>query len=278
MTLQSEEQNQRIHMDVGQGAAHRSIACLHFKPGDKAAETTLVWLGGYRSDMSSTKAVELEAVARRLNVACLRFDYSGHGASGGEFKDGTISRWVEEALEVIDRLATGRLVLVGSSMGGWVALGVIQQLRAQGRGDRLAGLVLVAPAPDFTTDLIEPSMTQSERDQLEERGYFEQPSDYGPQTSIFTKAFMEDGRNNRVLTGVIEVGCPVHILQGMCDTDVPYIHALKIMEHLVSDDVVMTLIRDGEHRLSRPEDLARLEGAVTAMVQPKIPPHFDQNP
>lgn len=269
MTLQTEEENQRIHIDVGAPPNHRSIACLHFKPAEEAAETTLVWLGGYRSDMSGTKAVELDAAARALGVACLRFDYSGHGASGGEFKDGTISRWVEEALAVIDRLVAGRLILVGSSMGGWIALRVIQQLRAQGQGDRLAGLVLIAPAPDFITDLVEPNMTQAERDQLAEKGYFEQPSDYGPETSIFTKALMEDGHKNRVLTGVIEVGCPVHILQGMCDTDVPYIHALKIMEHLISDDVVMTLIRDGDHRLSRPEDLVRLTEAVSAMVGTK---------
>ena len=159
-----------------------------------------------------------------------------------------------------------RMVLVGSSMGCWVALRLIAELRARGQGEKVAGLVLIAPAPDFTSDLIEPNLSDAERASLSERGYFEEPTPYGPDPNIFTARLIEDGRQNRVLTGIIETGCPVHILQGMQDPDVPYAHALKLMEHLPSDDVVMTLIRDGDHRLSRPEDIARILAAVDAMA------------
>ena len=127
-------------------------------------------------------------------------------------------------------------------------------------------MVLIAPAPDFTIDLIEPNLSDAERASLAERGYFEEPSEYGPEPNIFTRALIEDGRANRVLTGIIETGCPVHILQGMADPDVPYAHALKLVEFLPADDVVITLVRDGDHRLSRPEDIARMKAAILAMV------------
>ena len=252
-------------LEVGTGSESRQIAMRILPAGSGNTLPTLIWLGGYRSDMTGTKAVELERHAADLGRACVRFDYSGHGASGGAFTDGTISRWLEESLAVIDHVGPERMVLVGSSMGCWVALRLIAELRARGEGAKIAGLVLIAPAPDFTSDLIEPNLSDAERTSLAERGYFEEPTPYGPDPNIFTARLIEDGRKNRVLTGIIETGCPVHILQGMQDPDVPYGHALKLMEHLPSDDVVMTLIRDGDHRLSRPEDIKRILAAVDAL-------------
>jgi pimeloyl-ACP methyl ester carboxylesterase len=252
-------------LEVGHGSESRRIAMRVLPAKSGNTLPTLVWLGGYRSDMTGTKAVELECHAAASGAACIRFDYSGHGASGGAFTDGTISRWLEESIAVINHLGPERMVLVGSSMGCWVALRLIAELRARGDGAKVAGLVLIAPAPDFTSDLIEPNLSDAERQSLADRGYFEEPTPYGPDPNIFTARLIEDGRQNRVMTGIIETGCPVHILQGMQDPDVPYSHALKLMEHLPSDDVVMTLIRDGDHRLSRPEDIERILSAVAAI-------------
>jgi pimeloyl-ACP methyl ester carboxylesterase len=226
----------------------------------------LVWLGGYRSDMTGTKAIELDRFAAENGLGCLRLDYSGHGASGGDFNKGTISRWLEEALAVVRAKAPSRVILVGSSMGGWIALRMVEELRKAGGAPSVAGLVLIAPAPDFTQELIEPSLSDAEKASLAERGYFEEHSEYSPEPNIFTRALMEDGKQNRVLTGIITTGCPVHILQGMRDPDVPYQHALKLIEHLPADDVVLTLIRDGDHRLSRPQDIERMLAAVKALA------------
>lgn len=252
-------------LTVGEGPSARSIAILLRKGDEDTTKPALMWLGGYRSDMTGTKAVEMDALAARLGLTAIRFDYSGHGQSGGEFRDGTISRWLEEAMEVLAHVAPRRVILVGSSMGGWIALRLAQELRRSG-GPDLAGMVLIAPAPDFTSDLIEPNLGEAERASLLERGYFEEISDYSSEPNIFTRGLLDDGRANRVLTGIIETGCAVHILQGMKDPDVPYGHALRLMEHLPSDDVVMTLVRDGDHRLSRPQDIARMTGAIEAML------------
>ena len=190
--------------------------------------------------------------------------------SGGNFTDGTISRWLEEALAVIAHIASrNAIVLVGSSMGGWIALRLAQELRkAWHQRPCVQGMVLIAPAPDFTIDLIEPSLSDAERASLAERGYFEEASEYSPEPNIFTRRLLEDGRANQVLTGIVETGSPVHILQGMQDADVPYAHALKLVEHLPADDVVLTLIRDGDHRLSRPQDIERMLAAVAALAVP----------
>lgn len=256
---------------VGEESQARAIAVALQPPAAGNALAHFVWLGGYRSDMSGTKAVELASLAARLGTGCVRFDYSGHGASGGAFVDGTISRWLEEALAVIAHAAstigTKRAVLVGSSMGGWIALRAVAEL-ARTKGIDIAGLVLIAPAPDFTSELIEPNLTEAERTALAERGQFEEPTPYGPDPNIYTLKLIEDGRRNRVLTGVIETGCPVHILQGMADPDVPYAHAVRLMEHLAGDDVVLTMIRDGDHRLSRPQDIARILDAAETLARP----------
>ncbi|OCJ15166.1 2-hydroxymuconic semialdehyde hydrolase [Rhizobium sp. AC44/96] len=253
-------------LTVGSADAAREIAYVVRPQAAGATGPALVWLSGYRSDMSGTKAVEIDRLAAESGLACVRFDYSGHGLSGGNFVDGTISRWLEEALAVILHVRPERIVLVGSSMGGWIALRLVQELAKLANAPKLDGIVLIAPAPDFTSELIEPHLTPAEQSSLAERGYFEERSAYSPEPNIYTRALIEDGRENRVLKGIIETGCPVHILQGMKDPDVPYQHAMTLIEHLPADDVVLTFIRDGDHRLSRPEDIERMVAAVKALI------------
>ncbi|WP_394691177.1 alpha/beta hydrolase [Hoeflea sp.] len=253
-------------LSVGEGEAARPIAALVRATTETGRGLPgVVWLGGYRSDMTGSKAVALCDKAGDEGRAALRFDYSGHGASGGEFREGTISRWLEESLAAFDAFTSGPQILVGSSMGGWIALRLVQELRKRGQGERIAGLVLIAPAPDFTLELMEPELTAAQREALERDGYFEEPTPYGPDPNVFTRALFEDGRKNRVLDGLIETGAPVHIIQGMADPDVPWQHALKLMEHLPSENVTLTLIRDGDHRLSRDEDIARILAAVDSI-------------
>ncbi|WP_181706327.1 alpha/beta hydrolase [Chthonobacter rhizosphaerae] len=233
---------------------------------DEGAVPTLVWLSGFRSDMAGSKAEALADFGRRSGRRVVRFDYSGHGASGGRFADGTIGRWADEAMAVVDRFADGPMVLVGSSMGGWIALLLALRLQAAGRGDRLKGLVLIAPAPDFTGRLMEPSFTDAMRIDLAEHGRTEIPSAYSPEPTVITAALIEDGRRHAILDTDIRIGAPVHILQGMRDPDVPHAHAMLLVDRLVHDDVVLTLIKDGDHRLSRPEDVDRILSAVGAMA------------
>lgn len=225
-----------------------------------------VWLGGYRSDMAGTKAEALDGWAARNGRAFVRHDYSGHGESGGAFRDGTISRWLAESLAVFRQLTQGPQILVGSSMGGWIALRMVQELHKEGEGARVAGLLLLAPAPDFTMELMEPELTDEMRRDLAEKGFFEEHSAYSPEPNVYTRALFEDGLKNRVLDGMIETRCPVHILQGMRDPDVPHGHALKLVEHLPADDVTLSLIRDGDHRLSRPQDIAMMLAALDGLV------------
>jgi pimeloyl-ACP methyl ester carboxylesterase len=226
----------------------------------------IVWLGGYKSDMLGTKAEALSAWAGKEGRAFLRHDYSGHGESGGAFADGTISKWLGESLAVFRRFAQGSQILVGSSMGAWIALRMVQELRKAGE-NRIAGLVLLAPAPDFTADLVEPVLTDAQKRNLSEQGFFEKPSEYSAEPYIYTRALIEDGRGNRVMTGPIDTHCPVHILQGLADPDVPPSHALKLVGLLPADDVTLSLIPDGDHRLSRPQDLDMLLRAVGAMAR-----------
>lgn len=249
-------------IEVGEGAGARAIA-HHLTP---RGETALLWLGGYGSDMSGTKAERLDGTARELGLTYARFDYSGHGASAGAFEQGTITRWTDEA-EAIAALVPGRrLILAGSSMGAWIAIRLVQRLRAEGIGDRLAGLLLLAPAPDFTTRLVEPKLDETQREDLRTKGFCTEPSPYGPEPTIYTNALLEDGRRNLVMDGLIETGCPVHIIQGMADADVPFRHALDLVSSLPAEGVVLTLVRDGDHRLSRPEDLDRIDTALRGLV------------
>ncbi len=225
-----------------------------------------VWLGGFLSDMNGTKAQALDGWAQAAGHAFVRHDYSGHGESGGAFRDGTISRWLAQSLAVFRRFTTGPQILVGSSMGGWIALRMAQELARSGESARIAGMLLLAPAPDFTAELMEPVLTEAMRRDLDEKGYIEEHSQYSPEPNIYTRALFEDGRANRVLDGVVDTHCPVHILQGMEDPDVPYSHALRLVEHLPADDVTLSLIRDGDHRLSRPQDIAMMVAALDGLV------------
>ncbi len=252
-------------IEIGDGSEARRIAVRN-RPGTTPGKPGLVWLGGYRSDMAGTKAVELDRHAGERGLACTRFDYSGHGESGGDFRLGTISRWLEESLAVFEHFTTGPQILVGSSMGGWIALRMVQELQKSGARNRVHGLLLLAPAPDFTSALHEPLLTAQQKQDLDTQGYFEEETPYGPDPNVFTRALFDDGRQNLVMTGLIETGCPVHILQGMEDPDVPYGHALKLVEHLPAEDVVLTLVRDGDHRLSRPQDIELLLDTVERMV------------
>lgn len=226
----------------------------------------IVWLGGYKSDMLGTKAQTLSDWAEQEGHAFLRHDYSGHGESGGAFADGTISKWLSQSLAVYRHFTTGKQVLVGSSMGAWIALRMVQELRKVGDAS-VAGMVLLAPAPDFTTELVEPGLTEARKRDLAEKGFFEEPSDYSAEPYIYTRALIEDGRDNRVMAGPIDTHCPVHILQGLADADVPTSHALKLVSLLPADDVTLSLIPDGDHRLSRPQDLDMLVRAIAAMAQ-----------
>ncbi|MBB6465997.1 alpha/beta hydrolase [Aminobacter carboxidus] len=235
-----------------------SIALRH----QAGASPGVVWLGGYKSDMLGTKAETLGGWAAGEGRAFLRHDYSGHGESGGAFADGTISKWLGESLAVFRQFTTGPQVLVGSSMGAWIALRMNAELNAAGEGNRVAGLVLLAPAADFTAELIEPELTEAQRRDLAEQGYFEEPSQYSPEPYIYTRALIEDGRKNLVMTGPIHTHCPVHIIQGLADPDVPHSHALKLMSLLPADDATLSLVPHGDHRLSRPEDLELLTRAV----------------
>ena len=225
-----------------------------------------VWLGGFKSDMDGTKAQAMVEHANQLSCSSLRFDYSGHGSSGGKFTDGTISRWVDESLEVIQAQTQGPQILVGSSMGGWIALRVAQELEKLGKSNLLAGLLLIAPAPDFTSLLMEPSFSDVQRVQMDQRGFIEEPSDYSDEPNIITKDLIEDGRLNAVLSGDLALNIPVRILQGMQDPDVPYTHALKLVETLAHDDVAITIIKEGDHRLSREQDIVLLKKTMADMI------------
>lgn len=220
------------------------------------AGPTVVWLGGFRSDMAGTKAQALADWAQASGRAYLRFDYFGHGESGGDFREGTITRWREDALAVLDELIDGEAVLVGSSMGGWIAC-----LAAMVRPERVKAMVLVAPAPDFTEKLMAPEIPPEGRRALRDEGVWLRPSEYGDPYPI-TAALLEDGARWSILPGPVPIEAPVRILQGGEDPDVPWRHALELAQAFKGPDVVFTLIKDGDHRLSRPQDIERLVAAV----------------
>jgi pimeloyl-ACP methyl ester carboxylesterase len=192
----------------------------------------------------------------------VRFDYSGHGESGGDFTDGTIGRWLADSLAVYSAFCKGPQVVVGSSMGGWLALLLARELRQQKGAAPIAGMVLIAPAVDFTEELMWKQFPDAIKREIETKGFWQRPSQYGEEAYPITKGLIEEGRNHLMLGGLIETGCPVHILQGVQDPDVPWRHVQELVARFSRDDVVMTLIKDGDHRLSRPEDIERLLAAV----------------
>lgn len=247
-------------LEVGEGEDRRRLALLS-QPGEGAP---VVWLGGFRSDMRATKAEALAQWARETGRPFLRFDYAGHGESGGDFARWTLSHWLADALAVIEARCGARPILVGSSMGGWLAL--LAARRLLGTALAPAGLVLIAPAVDFSEELMWAQMPEPIRQTILRDGVWMRPSEYSPEPTPITRALIEDGRRHLMFGSEIRTGCPVHILQGMQDPDVPWRHALKLVEHLAGDAVVLTLIKDGDHRLSTAPDILRLQAAVAGIA------------
>jgi pimeloyl-ACP methyl ester carboxylesterase len=251
-----------VVIEVGSGNSARPIAVR----ARKGRQPGLFWLGGFNSDMKGTKALALDAWAADHGRGCVRFDYSGHGESGGAFADGTIGRWLEESVAVFAQFCRGPTVVIGSSMGGWMALLLAREVARRSTEASLAGLVLIAPAPDFTEELMWKGFSPEIRREIETKGVWLRPSDYGDGTPYpITRALIEDGRNHLLLGSSIDVGCPVRILQGAQDPDVPWKHAFTLAQRLPAEDVVLTVIQDGDHRLSRPQDIARIMAAVAEM-------------
>jgi pimeloyl-ACP methyl ester carboxylesterase len=247
-------------LQIGDGGERRAIAVRQ----QEGALPGLFFLSGYKSDMNGSKAAALAGWAELAGRACVRFDYSGHGESAGKFTDGTIGRWLADSLGVFDACCRGPQILVGSSMGGWLALLLVRALRQRGQNGAasVAGLVLIAPAIDFTEELMWKRFTPEIKRELAENGVWQRPSAYSPEPYLVTRQLIEEGRNHLLLGGMIETGCPVRILQGVEDPDVPWRHAVELTSRLACDDVVLTLVKDGDHRLSRPEDIERLIQAV----------------
>ncbi|HEV2561854.1 MAG TPA: alpha/beta hydrolase [Rhizomicrobium sp.] len=219
----------------------------------------VIWLGGFKSDMTGTKAAALDDWAARTGRAFLRFDYFGHGQSSGDFRQGTISRWRDDAIAVLDRLTEGPQILVGSSMGGWISL-----LLARARPERIAGMLLIAPAADFTEALMWSRLPPEVQREIMEKGEWQRPSQYEAPYPI-TRALIEDGRRNLILDAPLKFDFPVRILQGMLDPDVPWMHAVKTIER-IEGDATLTLIKNGDHRLSTPHDLTRMVRALENLL------------
>jgi len=226
----------------------------------------VLFLPGFRSDMTGTKATVLEASCRERGHAFLRFDYSGHGESSGNFEDGTIGAWLEDAILAIDGLTDGPQVLVGSSMGGWIAL-----LAALARPERVSGLVGIAPAPDFTEDLVWSVATPEQRRALESTGVWYEPSAYSEEPTPITMKLIEEGRRHLLLRAPIPLTCPTRLIHGMRDEDVPWATSLRLAEALESADVEIALVKSGDHRLSEDADLARLQEVVARLLDQLSP-------
>ena len=248
-------------LDVGVDRSGRRVAFRR----RSGAGPGLVWLPGFRSDMASTKAAALDAYCASNGRALLRFDYSGHGVSGGRFEEGTVTRWLEECLAVFRAATAGPQILVGSSMGGYLALLAARELARTGEASSLAGMILIAPAVDFTQALMWDRATPQAREAIMRDGQWLRPTPYAPEPYPITRALIEDGRRHLLLGRAIRTHAPTRILQGMRDEDVPYAHVQKLVEHIAADPVTLTLVKDGDHRLSRPRDLAILIGAIEAM-------------
>lgn len=230
-------------------------------PAKITGKPGILFCGGFKSDMNGTKAVALEAMAQREGLSFVRFDYFGHGQSDGAFLDGTIGRWKEDTLAVLRDLCSGPQLIVGSSMGGWLAT-----LAALALPDRTAGLVLIAPALDFTEDLMWAGMSEQERKVLLRDGVLREPSEYSDQPYEYSLKLITEGRDHMILKPGITYDKPVRILQGMEDPDVPYAHAVRTAAAFQGADTRLTLIRDGDHRLSRSQDLELLYQTVLGLL------------
>jgi pimeloyl-ACP methyl ester carboxylesterase len=250
-------------LDVGEGAARRRIAYLR----QRGRTPGIVWLGGLKSDMVSTKATALGAWAGEQDHAYVRFDYSGHGQSSGRFEDGTVSRWLEDARAVFQQLTTGPQVLVGSSMGGYITLLLLRALlrEAPGEAARIKALLLIAPAWDMTEELMWKEMPTSARAAITTEGVWLRPSQYGDPYPI-TRSLIEDGRRHLLGRTGWDPGRPVQIIHGLLDPDVPWEHTLELESILTGDHVRVTAVPDGEHRLSRPEDIELMLRMVASLI------------
>lgn len=222
-------------------------------------QPTLVYLSGYASDMEGTKACALDDLAHRRGCAMLRFDYSGTGLSSGKFEEGTLASWVGEALALVDRLTSGPLILIGSSMGGWIALHL-----ALLRPERVQALVGISIAPDFTNW----GLGQAEKSELRRRGHILQASPDAAEPALFTQAFVDSGQRLLLLEGEIPIDCPVHLIHGENDQEVPFEIGLRTMRALRSADVQLNLVKGGGHRLSRPHEIETILLTVANLLEP----------
>jgi pimeloyl-ACP methyl ester carboxylesterase len=254
-------------LTVGSGVAERRIACL-VQSASVDGRPGVLWLPGFKSEMTSTKASALAEWAHRRGVGCTRFDYSGHGQSSGRLEDGTIGRWLEEAQAVFLRLAAGPQILVGSSMGGYIALLLLRSLLRQQpeQAGRVRALVLIAPAWDMTEKLMWARFPESVRREITETGVYLRPSSYGDEPYAITRTLIEEGREHQIGATPFDPGRPVHILHGLQDPDVPWEHTLDLVAHLGGDWTRVSAVPDGDHRLSRPEDLALLLTTLDSLV------------
>lgn len=244
----------------------RRIAYLRrLGEGAGASRPGLVFLGGFNSNMRGVKATFFDRAAQAAGRAYLRFDYSGHGESERRLEEGAIGTWLEESLAVLRRLTNGPQVLIGSSMGAWLALLIARAFNAAGESGRLAGLVLIAPAVDFTERLLWDQMPPKARAELEEKGVWMRDSTYSPKPYPISKHLIEEGRKHLLLDGLIRAYCPLRVIHGQEDKDAPWRYAMTLVEHLAGDPVSFTLVRGGDHRLAREEDLALEWAAAESM-------------
>lgn len=247
-----------------------SIAYVR-RPGATGAAGTaerpgVVFLSGFMSDMTGTKATWLRDFTARRGLPYLRFDYSAHGASEGRFEEGTIGGWLADTLAALDELSEGPQILVGSSMGGWLAL-----LAALARPRRVSGIVGLAAAPDFTEELVHSDLTPAQREALMRDGIVRIASPYGDAPYVFTRRLIDEGRDHLLLGGPIAIRCPVRLIHGYADTDVPWEMSMALLARLETPDAAVTVIKDGDHRLSRPEDFAKIGAAIADVIEDTAP-------
>lgn len=239
------------------GQQGRRIAYHHTKSSDP----TVIFCGGYMSDMEGTKALFLEKSCKELGHSYVRFDYSGHGKSSEEFVDGTIGTWAEDALTVIDEITKGELIIIGSSMGGWIGL-----LVSLARKERVKAFIGIAAAPDFTRELMWDSYSSAIRETLKRDGLYLKPSDYSDEPYKVSYRLIQDGENHILLNKTIDLVCPVRLFHGLLDQDVPSSYSTRIAEKLSSKDVVISFNKTGDHRLSSDADLNRLKQAIMEFI------------
>lgn len=235
------------------GKNNRQIA--YHKNGDKSP--TVVFCGGYMSDMDGTKAIFLEQTCSALGLSYVRFDYSGHGASSEKFIDGTIGKWTEDALAIIDQVTKGPIIVIGSSMGGWIGL-----LAALARVERIKAFIGIAAAPDFTQELMWDKYSDDIKETLKRDGAYFEPSAYSDEPYQVSYALITEGEKHIILNNPIDLKCPVRLFHGLKDKDVPSEYSGRIADQIISDDVIISYNKSGDHRLSTPEDLRRLEQAL----------------